>query len=149
MAEKGEKGPTLVVAAAIIKREKVLLAKRYQPELSEAHLKWELPGGKVKLEESPHETLMREIKEELDTDIRVVRLLPHVQSNIYHFDSNLIHVIILAFESVIVRGAKLPGASEEAVEAVRWVELKDIQKLDTYLLASHMRLRCFSKINYD
>lgn len=130
VAKKGERGPTLVVAGAIMKSEKLLLARRYQPDLPEAHLKWELPGGKVKLEESPHEALMREIKEELDTDIRVVRLLPHVQSNIYHFGSSLIHTIILAFESVIVRGAKLPGVSEESVEAVRWVELKDIKKLE-------------------
>jgi 8-oxo-dGTP diphosphatase len=125
-----ERGPILVVAAAIARGNKVLLARRVQPELPEANLKWELPGGKVKLEESPHEALAREIKEELDTEIRVVRLLPHVQSNIYHSKDKLIHSVILAFESVIVRGTKLPSPSEDAVGAIRWVELTNLDKFE-------------------
>lgn len=125
-----ERGPIIVVAAAIARGGKVLLAKRVQPELPEVHLKWELPGGKVKLEESPHEALAREIKEELGTEISVVRLLPHVQSNIYHAPNRLIHSIILAFESVVIKGTKLPSPTEESVEAVRWVEIKDLNKFE-------------------
>ena len=36
-----ERGPTLVVAAAIVRDNEILLVRRYQPELPEAHLKWE------------------------------------------------------------------------------------------------------------
>lgn len=123
-------GPILVVAAAIARGKKVLLARRVQPEMPEAHLKWELPGGKVELEESPHQALMREIKEELDADIRIVRLLPHVQSNIYHNPDRLVHTVVLAFESVIIRGTKLPSPTEESVGGVRWVETKDLNRLE-------------------
>jgi 8-oxo-dGTP diphosphatase len=101
-----------------------------QPDLPEAHMKWELPGGKVELEESPHEALVREIKEELDTDIRIVRLLPHVQSNIYHRKDNLVHSVVLAFESVIIRGVKLPTPSEASVGAIRWVKKEKLYRFE-------------------
>jgi 8-oxo-dGTP diphosphatase len=128
--ETKKERPVLVVAAAIVKGNDVLLARRIQPELPEAHLRWELPGGKVELEESPHGALIREIKEELDTDIRIVRLLPHVQSNIYHGQTKLVHSVILAFESVIVKGGNIPTASEDSVGGVRWVKFDELDRYE-------------------
>ncbi|TEB15706.1 CTP pyrophosphohydrolase [Pelotomaculum sp. FP] len=61
---------TLNVTAAIIERgSEILISQR----LKGAHrgLKWEFPGGKIEPGESPEECLRREIKEELDLDIRV------------------------------------------------------------------------------
>lgn len=34
---------------------------------------WDLPGGKIKYDESPKEALHREVKEELDIDIEIIR----------------------------------------------------------------------------
>lgn len=123
-----ERGPTLVVAAAIVRDNEILLARRYQPELPEAHLKWELPGGKVELKESPHDALIREIREELEAEIRIVRVLPHVQSNIYHSPKGILHSVVLAFESVIVRGAPKPRAADTAVRKIVWANRKELSR---------------------
>ena len=41
-------------------------------------LTWELPGGKLEAGESPEHCVIRETKEELGLDVRVVRALPPV-----------------------------------------------------------------------
>jgi 8-oxo-dGTP diphosphatase len=139
-----ERGPTLVVAAAIVRDAQILLARRYQPELPEAHLKWEFPGGKVKLQESPHDALVREIHEELGAEIRILRLLPHVQSNIYHSQKGIIHSVVLAFESVIVRGGARPHVAEKAVREIVWAKKTELDKYDL-LPGTEQFVRCLDE----
>lgn len=61
---------TIRVAAAIIIQDHKVFAAQRGPERSLAHL-WEFPGGKIEDEESPRETLIREIKEELLIEVDV------------------------------------------------------------------------------
>ena len=62
----------LVVSAALIKDEKVLFQQR--PADKSMPFLWELPGGKIKENESPEIALCRELHEELD--VRIDKLLP-------------------------------------------------------------------------
>lgn len=125
-----ERGPVFVVAACITRGEEILLSQRNQPNNPLAHLRWELPGGKVQLEENPHQAIIREIREELDTNIELVRLLPHVQSNVYHTSSGAIHSIVIAFECKIPVGAPSPRPSESAVLMVRWIKKQDLDQIN-------------------
>lgn len=64
--------PTTVVAAIIQDRDgNYLCCKRGDWKSSPG--KWEFPGGKPEHNETLEQALVREIKEELNTDIRVVR----------------------------------------------------------------------------
>jgi len=71
--------PHIVVAACIVSKGYVLITQRTD------HLnrgEWELPGGKVLFGEQLGRALIREIEEELDWSVFVVRLL-HAQVNYY------------------------------------------------------------------
>jgi len=63
----------LPVIAAIISnaQNKILIAQR-KPGLGNAG-KWEFPGGKIKIGESPEAGLKREIMEEMGAEIDVIR----------------------------------------------------------------------------
>lgn len=65
----------LVVACALLDQDgRILLAQRPQGK-SLAGL-WEFPGGKVEQGETPEETLVRELHEELDITTKIACLAP-------------------------------------------------------------------------
>jgi len=61
--------PLLVTAAVVFDGEKVLLTRR--PDDKRHPGFWEFPGGKVDPGESPEQALCREMREELDVEVRV------------------------------------------------------------------------------
>ena len=65
-----------VVAAIIIDDGKVFATQRGYGEFKDG---WEFPGGKIDVGETPEEALVREIKEELDTEVKVLELLDTVE----------------------------------------------------------------------
>ena len=65
-----------VVAAIIIENGNVFATQRGYGEFKDG---WEFPGGKVEANETPEDALVREIKEELDTEIEVLELLDTVE----------------------------------------------------------------------
>ncbi|MDT4938644.1 MAG: 8-oxo-dGTP diphosphatase [Pseudonocardiales bacterium] len=62
-------GDRIVVAAAIIRKGRVLAARRALP--AELAGQWEFPGGKVEPGELEVDALVREIREELGVEIAV------------------------------------------------------------------------------
>ena len=64
---------TVKVAAAVIKdAEKILIAQRLKGEFKG---KWEFPGGKLEENEDAITALKREIKEEMEADIKIDQYL--------------------------------------------------------------------------
>ncbi len=66
-----------VAAAVFIQDGKVFAAQR--KDAGELARKWEFPGGKLEKGESGEQAIVREIKEELSTDIRVIRYILTVE----------------------------------------------------------------------
>ena len=71
-----------VVAAIIIENGKVFATQRGYGEFKDG---WEFPGGKIEPGETPEEAIVREIKEELDTEVEVIELLDTVEYDYQNF----------------------------------------------------------------
>ena len=65
-----------VVAAIIIDEGKIFATQRGYGEFKGG---WEFPGGKIEPNETPEAAIVREIKEELDTEVQVIELLDTVE----------------------------------------------------------------------
>jgi len=77
MPTTGPKPLLLVAACALIDADgRVLLAQR--PEGKSMAGLWEFPGGKIEAGETPEETLIRELAEELGIEVKPACLAPLV-----------------------------------------------------------------------
>ena len=62
-----------VVGAVFVQKGRVLAAKRGESKYAYVAHKYEFAGGKIEPGESPEQALVREIKEELCADIRIIQ----------------------------------------------------------------------------
>ena len=114
---------TVNVVAAIIcdnydHKTKVFATQRGYGEFKDG---WEFPGGKIEKNETPQQALVREIKEELDTDIEVHDLI-----DVIDYDYETFHLHMHCFWATVKSGE----LSLLEHEAVRWVTKDDIDELD-------------------
>ncbi len=85
-----------VVAAVIFQDGKVFATQRGYGPFKDG---WEFPGGKIEVGESPEEALLREISEELETEIEVGELIDTIE-----YDYPDFHLSMKCFACRIVSG---------------------------------------------
>lgn len=107
-----------VVAAIIIKDGRVFATQRGYGEFKDG---WEFPGGKIEPGESRKEALVREIKEELDADIRVGSLLETVE-----YDYPAFHLTMYCFFCELISEDIVLKEHEDA----RWLSEKELGTVD-------------------
>ena len=101
---------TIRVAAAVIRKENEIFAtQRGYGEFKDG---WEFPGGKIEEGETPEQALVREIREELNTEIRVGELIDTVE-----YDYPDFHLSMDCFWCEIVKGE----LDLREHEAARWL----------------------------
>ena len=111
----------LVVAAAILRENRVLCVQRSKHTKEYVSLKWEFPGGKVEVGESREEALVREIREELSVDIEVSEFLMTIEHTYPDF-----HLTMHVFKCVLDQGEI---TLNEHVDA-KWLSLEELDQLD-------------------
>ena len=110
---------TVKVVAAIICKENYIFAT--QRGYGDYKDWWEFPGGKVEPGETPEEALVREIKEELASDILVEKYLTTVEHDYLEF-----HLSMACFWCSVKSG-KLTLLEHEAA---RWLPLDDLRQVN-------------------
>ncbi|MFA6552360.1 MAG: NUDIX domain-containing protein [Candidatus Paceibacterota bacterium] len=131
MENNKEKRQIMVAIGAIRDNQgRILLQKRIDPLIPDAHEKWEFPGGRIDFGETPEDALLREVKEEVDCEVKILRLLPSVQSAVWtRTDGKIQHVLISCFEAELLSGT--PKPADKKVSEVRWYKKEEIDALDT------------------
>ena len=122
-----------VVVAIIIEQGKVFATQRGYGEFKDG---WEFPGGKIELGETPEAAIVREIKEELDTELEVVKLLDTVE-----YDYPQFHLSMDCFICKIKSGDLV----HKEHEAAKWLTKENLDSVD-WLPAD---LSLIEKIRYE
>lgn len=107
-----------VVAAIIIDRNRVFATQRGYGEFKDG---WEFPGGKMEAGELPEQALVREIREELDTEIAVGDLFETVE-----YDYPTFHLTMHCFLCTVKSGNLVLREHE----AARWLTGDSLDSVD-------------------
>lgn len=107
-----------VVAAVITSGNKVFCTQRGYGDFKDM---WEFPGGKMEAGETSEQALVREIKEELDTEISVGDFIETVEHDYPTF-----HLTMHCYFCQVVKGDLVLLEHE----AAKWVEKENLDAID-------------------
>lgn len=109
-----------VVAAVIRDGDKIFATARGYGEYKGW---WEFPGGKIEAGETPQQALTREIREELDTEIRVGELIDTIEYDypMFHLSMDCFWADVVAGRLVLKEAETARWLTKETLETVPWL----------------------------
>lgn len=118
-----------VVAAIIQEKDKVFATQRGYGEFKDG---WEFPGGKIEPGESREEALLREIIEELDTEIEIIKYIDTVEYDYpnFHLTMHCFLCKVIKGDLILLEHEACRWLSKEELDTVPWLPAdKDLIEL--------------------
>ena len=123
-----------VVAAIIIENGKVFATQRGYGEFKDG---LEFPGGKIEPGETPEEAIVREIKEELDTEVEVIELLDTVEYDYpnFHLSMGCFICKIKSGDLVLKEHEAAKWLTKDKLGSVEWLpaDMGLVREIEKYL----------------
>ena len=123
-----------VVAAVIRSGDKVFATQRGYGEFEGG---WEFPGGKIEPGETPEQALIREIKEELDTEIEVGERIDTVEYDYpkFHLSMDCFWCSIIHGDLVLLEAGDSKWLTKDTLYSVDWLPADAglVQKIENEL----------------
>ncbi len=124
--EDGSLMKAVRVVAAIIETEdksgekRIFATQRGYGEFKDG---WEFPGGKIEKGEKPEEAIVREIREELDTVIRVERYIDTIEYDYpeFHLSMDCFLCGIVEGDLVLKEHEAAKWLTKDAIDSVDWL----------------------------
>ncbi|MGG3280099.1 NUDIX hydrolase [Paenibacillus solani] len=99
---------------------------------------WNLPGGRVEFNESTDQTIIREIKEELDIEVQMNKLL-FVNEDFFDYEDKHYHEIgfyyLIDFpegHEVVKKDGEFKGIEDNGKLIFKWFSLDELKGLNVY-----------------
>lgn len=111
-----------VVCAVIYIGKKILVTQR--SEKMKLPLKWEFPGGKLEKDEKEIDCIKRELKEELNIEVRVIKKLTNSIYDYSTFQINLIPYVVeyVSGEIILAEHASYKLLEKGSLNTLDWAE---------------------------
>ena len=116
----------VVVRGIIRDGNKILIGRKRDDWVHPLQGQWHLIGGKLEHNEDPWDGVVREVKEESNLDVKVVKIIDAGISYVEWPDDSYPdqHVLFVLFECIPV-GENTPKGGDDVAE-VKWIDAKNL-----------------------